>query len=207
MTTSAHDYRPSKGDQTALWLFIVAGAALTVATVIGGISRIIEVLAPGPTPVQVNLPSGTNTEVPYGTGGATLSLEIEQATMHATDIPATSVAAGVAAPLLTILVTATIAACLIALAISVLRGAIFSKRNTWLVTVATATGILGYGVIMLCNTMLANGAMARATGGELDNMVFSFELAPLILAAFAIALIGSVFVVGERMQRETEGLV
>jgi hypothetical protein len=37
--------------------------------------------------------------------------------------------------------------------------------------------------------------------------VFGVAPAPYVLAAFVIALVSTVFVVGERLQRETEGLV
>jgi uncharacterized integral membrane protein len=164
MSTSAPAPGPSRGDRAGLWAFVGAGAAITVATAVFAVMRIVELLSPDP-------------------------------------------AAGVAAPVITALITATVSACLIALAISVLRGTIFSRRNTRLVSVAGIVGLVGYAASELCRTMLANGALAWATDRQVDNIVFGVAPAPYVLAAFVIALVSTVFVVGERLQRETEGLV
>ncbi|EYT56515.1 hypothetical protein H490_0101195 [Leucobacter sp. UCD-THU] len=195
---------PSRGDRAGLWAFVGAGAAITVATAVFAIMRIVELLGPDPAPVEVRF-AGLPIEVPAGSGA--LPAELEAATIRVTDMPVASLAAGVAAPVITALVTAAVSACLIALAISVLRGTIFSRRNTRLVSVAGIVGLVGYAASELCRTMLANGALAWATDRQVDNIVFGVAPAPYILAAFVIALVSTVFVVGERLQRETEGLV
>lgn len=204
MTVSTALHRPSTGDRAGLWAFVGAGAVVTIITAVLAIQRIVELLGPGPAPVEVRFP-GLPIELPTGTGE--LPAQLEAATIHVDDMPVASLVAGVAAPVLTTLVTATIAACLIALAISVLRGRIFSRRNTRLVSVAGLVGLVGYAASELCRTMLANGALAWATDRQLDNIVFGVAPAPYVLATFVIALVSTVFVVGERLQRDAEGLV
>ena len=203
-STSTPPYRPSTSDRVGLMIFIAAGLAITVTTAVFAAIRITKVLSPGPTPVAVEF-AGLPAEVPAGRG--TLTLDVASATIEVTDMPAASLFAGVAAPVLSTLVIATIAACLIALAISLMRGHIFSRRNSKLVVTAGFTGLLGFAAVNLFQTMLANGALAWASHREIDNMVLSIQPGIFLLAAFVIALVSSVFVIGERMQRDTEGLV
>ncbi len=52
----------------------------------------------------------------------------------------------------------------------------------------------------------AYAAIAEAAPG-LDNLVMTIAPFTLILGAFAIAAVGTAFTVGDRLQRDTEGLV
>ena len=202
--TPATRYRPSRADRVGLWIFIVAGLALTITTAVFAAIRIATLLGPGATPVEVEF-AGLPTELAAGT--STLPVELTSGTIHVAEMPMASLVPGVAAPVLAALVTATIAVCLIALAGSIIRGQIFSKRNSRLVAVAGFTGLIGVAAVNLFETMLANAALAWVTDGQIDNLVTSFSPGSYVLAAFVIALLCSVFVIGERMQRDTEGLV
>lgn len=201
----ASPYQPSRSDRSGIWAFIFVGAALVIATAVVSIQRIIEILKPDPTPVEIAF-DGAAASIPYATGGE-LDIAVGSGVLHATDLPVFSVIAGVAAPIALVAVTAAIAVCTILVATAVLKGQIFSRRNSRLVAAALFTGIIGFPFVKLCETMLANGAIARATGGQLDNLVMSFSPLPYMFVAFMGALIATVFVVGERMQRDTEGLV
>lgn len=197
-------YRPSRGDRVGLWIFIAAGLAVTIITAVFASIRITELLGPGPTAVEIEF-AGLPTEVVWGQ--STLPIDIATGTIDVTEMPGASLVAGVLAQVIVALVTATIAVCMIMLAVSVIRGKIFSKRNSRLVATAGFTGLLGFAAANLCNTMLANGALAWATDRQLENIAFSFSPGGFLLWAFVIALVSSVFVIGERMQHDTEGLV
>lgn len=203
-TASPPSYRPSLGDRVGLWIFIIAGIALTVTTAVFAAIRITEILGPASTPVEIDF-AALPAEVPAGE--RTMGLEVTSGIIRVRDMSAASLFAGVAGPALATLVTATIAACLIVLAVSIMRGQIFSKRNSRLVVTAGITGLLGFAAVNLFNTMLANEALASVSGREIDNIVYSVQPGTYLLAAFVIALVSSVFVIGERMQRDTEGLV
>lgn len=205
MNRATSPYVPPRGDRWSLWAFIVAGAVITVWTAAAGAARIIEVLGPGPVPVEVQF-AGAPAEIATGAAGS-LPVEVESAVIRATELPGASLAAGVAGPIVTVLTTATIAICLALLAYSTLSGRVFSRRNTRLVTTAVLTGLIGFSIANLCSTMLANGAVAWATDRQLDNLVFAFEPATYIAVAFAGGLIAAVFAIGERLQRDTEGLI
>lgn len=203
-TTSRPTYRPSLGDRMGLWIFIIAGIALTVTTAVFAAIRITEILGPGSIPVEVDfaaLPAaGPAGELPMG-------MEVTSGIIRVRDMSMAALFAGIAGPALTTLVTATIAVCLIVLAISIMRGQIFSKRNSKLVVAAGLTGLLGFAAVNLFNTMLSNEALASVSAREVNSIVFSVQPGTFLLAAFVIALVSSVFVIGERMQRDTEGLV
>ena len=55
--------------------------------------------------------------------------------------------------------------------------------------------------------MLANATVAQITDNGIDNAVISVEPFTFILGAFVIALICTVFSIGDRLQRDTDGLV
>lgn len=195
----------SRGDKASIWAFLVAGAAIIVTAVVQAANRLGEVLGSGPTPVHIAMPPGTQSSIPYP--GGSLDVEVDTAVMQAQELPLASEIAGAASPIVWALVTISITVCLSLLAVSILRGRIFSRRNTRLVTIAGLTGLIGYAFAKLLDTMLANGAVAWASDQELDNLVMSVNPFAFIIAAFAIAVVATVFTVGERLQRETEGLV
>ncbi len=93
------------------------------------------------------------------------------------------------------------------LARSILSGTVFSRRNTRLVMVAGIVGLLGFAAVRFFDNMLANAAVSAVTENAVDNAVISIEPFTFILAAFIISVIGTTFVIGDRLQRETEGLV
>jgi hypothetical protein len=97
--------------------------------------------------------------------------------------------------------------CLLLLAWSVLQDRVFSRRNTTLVVTAGITGLLGVAAHPFFGNMAANGAFAELSEGTFDNIVMTIEPAALLFAAFVAALAATVFTVGERLQRDTEGLV
>lgn len=197
-------HRLSRGDRGALWAFIIAGIALATTTAVIAAIRISSLLGPGPTPIEIEF-AGLPAKAAAGT--STLSFEVTSATLLASELSPVALVTGISAPVLLTLVTATIAVCLIALAASLIRGQIFSKRNSRLVVTAGLTGLIGFVAVNLLNTVLANDVLFGATGGQSSYMVLSFEPGTYLLSAFVIALVSSVFVIGERMQRDTEGLV
>lgn len=203
--SDSNTHRPSRGDRWSLIAFIATSAVIVVATVAISVARIIEILGPGPIVVPVTFASFT-AELPYGSSGQ-LPVAIDSGTITVAELPLASIVAGVLDPIVTVLIIATAAVCLSALSLSLLRGTIFSKRNTRLVSTAGIVGLVGFGAKKLFETMLANGAVAQATDRAYENLVMSFSPAPYLLSAFAIAMICTVFTIGERMQRDQEGLV
>ena len=55
--------------------------------------------------------------------------------------------------------------------------------------------------------MGANGAFARLSDRTFDNVVLAADLSQMFIVAFIAALAATTFTVGDRLRRDTEGLV
>ena len=205
-STTTPLYRPSRGDLAAMWMFLAAGAAIAVGAVVSAVLRIIEVLPNRDVQVAAEF-AGTVAEAPIGPGGAPLPVILDRATITAEALPTLSLVALVAEPVVAAATVIVVVTCLVMLGWSVTRGIVFSRRNTRLVTIAGFTGLLGYAAVPFLANMAANGAFAEVSDRTFDNVVIAVDLAPFFLLAFIAALAAVVFSIGERLQRDTEGLV
>jgi hypothetical protein len=200
------DIRASRGDRTSIVLFIAAGLLLAGWSVVQAVTAIVQ--AAGNHDVRVLTAfAGTTGQAPIGPGGAMREVELASAYVTAPHLPAASFVALVAREALGAVTVVGIVGCLVWLAINVLRGRIFSRTNTTLVAVATVGGLLAWAACALLDTMVANGAIARISDREFDNPVMSIPLQAVLLLAFAAAIVATAFTVGDRMRRDTEGLV
>lgn len=198
--------RPSTGDRASIVAFIGAGVVLAAWSVVAAVAAIVEAVGNRDVRVLADF-AGTAAQAPIGPGGALREVELASAYVTAPELPAASFAALVAREALGALTTVGILVCLVWLAVNVLRGRIFSRTNTTLVAVASIGGLAAWGAIGLLNTMVANGAIARISDRGFDNAVMSLPLQPVLLLAFAASIVATAFTVGDRMRRDTEGLV
>jgi len=196
----------SRGDRAALWFFIVAGGVIVIASAVFATRRIIELARGGAVDVPVEFIDQQVT-APLGAGGADVTIALDRAVLH-TEIPAASTVAGILAQIILFATFAVVITCLILLTRRLTTGKIFGRTSTRLVSLAGMTGLLGAAATRFFENMVANGAIAHVSDHEYSgNAILSISLFPFIVAAFAVAVICSVFVVGDRLQRETEGLV
>lgn len=200
------ELRPSTGDRASIVAFIAAGVVLAVWSVVAAVTAIAGALGNRDVRVLADF-AGTTAHAPIGPGGALREVELASAYVTAPELPVASFAALVAREALGALTTVGILVCLVWLAINVLRGRIFSRTNTTLVAIASIGGLLAWAAIALLDTMVANGAIARISDRDFDNPVMSIPLQPLLLLAFAASIVATAFTVGDRMRRDTEGLV
>ena len=194
----------SRGDTISLALFVIAGAAIAAWTVWNVAVRIAELVAGGSIEVLVEF-LGTTADVQVG--ATTLPVELDQGVITVEGLGAMGVIPGVLGQLAFGITIVVVVACLIALSRNILRGRVFGKTNTRLVAIGGGVGLIRAAASRFFDNMLADAAMAHAIDGPCDTAVISVEPFTFVLAAFALAVIGTVFVVGDRLQRETEGLV
>ncbi|WP_067882409.1 hypothetical protein [Agromyces aureus] len=206
MSTTTQQYRPSRGDVAGMWTFLGAGAVIAVWAVVAAVLRIIEVLPNRDVQVPAEF-AGTVAEAPIGPDGAGVPVVLDRASITAETLPALSVASLVIEQVIAAATVVVVVVCLVLLSWSVMRGRVFSRRNTRLVTIAGFTGLIGYAAVPFFANMAANGAFAEISGRAFDNVVMAVDLAPLLLLAFISALATVVFSIGDRLQRDTEGLV
>ncbi len=200
-------YRPSRWDAVGIVLFIALGAAIAVWTVVGAVLRIVEVFSGAPIPVLVDFVN-TTAPVPMGPGGEEFPVLIDRGWVQTADLPTASVVAAVLEPVLFAAGIVTAVVCMVLLSLSLLRGRVFSRTNTALATGAGLSGIIAFALSSFFGNMVANGAVARISEYSFqDAAILAMEPFPLLLGAFALAIVGTVFIVGDRLQRETAGLV
>lgn len=204
--TSTKQGTLSRGDAAALIAFCIAGVAIAAYITVFSIIRIVTLLSGTMIPVMAEFVDQP-IEAPLGAGGANITLELDRAILTAPTLPGIAIGAGVIGQLAQIVAIIVVIGCLMLLARSILSGTVFSRRNTRLVMVAGIVGLLGFAAVRFFDNMLANAAVSAVTENAVDNAVISIEPFTFILAAFIISVIGTTFVIGDRLQRETEGLV
>lgn len=200
------DLRPSRGDRIALSIFVAAGAIIAIAVAVSAALRIGELLRGGAVDVAAEFIDQRVT-APIGPGGAGTEVRLDRAVLH-TELPIASTAAGVIAQLVLVATFTIVIGCLILLSRRLGAGIVFGRSSTRLVATAGMTGLIGAAAVQFFDNMVANGAVARISDHEYTgNAILSIAPFPFIVATFAVALICAVFSIGERLQRDAEGLV
>jgi hypothetical protein len=195
-----------RSDAIGLWIFMATGVGIAIWAVCSAVARVIEVLPNHDVPVLAEF-SGTTADAPVGVDGAPVAIELDRAVITAPSLPTASLWALVIQQVVIVVAVVGVVVCLVWLARNVSRSVVFSRTNTVLVTTAGFTGIVAYFTVPFFGNMAANGAFAVLSERTFDNVVLSVQPFPLILAAFVAALLSTVFAVGERLQRDTDGLV
>ena len=206
MTRSQKDRVLSVPDAVSLGVFMLAGVVLSVWSAVAAAARSAEV-APGIDGPVLAVFEGTPAQAPIGPDGAVTEVVLEQAWITAPELPVASVWALVIQQIIQAVTVITVVVCLLLVVYSILRGTVFSRRNTGLVTTAGITSLIGFALVPFFGNMGANGAFANISDRTFENVILSVDLLPFIVIAFVAALGGTVFTVGSRLQRETEGLV
>ena len=205
--TSTKNRPISRGDRGALVGFCIAGALIAAYITVFSILRIIELARGVDVPVLVEfISSRTPVDLPLSTG-TSITAGVDSAVITAPQLPAIAAVPGIMGQVAQILTIVVVIGCLILLARSVLTDRVFSRRNTALVATAGITGLVGFTAVRFFDNMLANATVARIADNGLDTAVMSVEPFTFVLGAFVIALISTVFGIGDRLQRDTEGLV
>ncbi|GGM61902.1 DUF2975 domain-containing protein [Microbacterium saperdae] len=204
--TSTKQGTLSRGDAGALIGFCIAGVAIAAYITVFSISRIIALLSGTMVPVLVEFVDQP-IEAPLGANGENITLELDRASITVPSLPPVAIGAGILGQIAQIVTIVVVIGCLMLLARSILTGAVFSRRNTRLVMAAGIVGLVGFAAVQFFENMLSNAAVAEVTDNAVDNAVISIEPFTFVLAAFIISVIGTAFVIGDRLQRETEGLV
>lgn len=205
MSSTKNDRALSRGDVASLVGFCVAGAVIAIYFTVFSIIRIVELARGTDVPVPVEF-RGDSVDLPLSTGG-TIAVGLDSGTIIAPQLPLVAVVPGIIAQIVQIIAVVVVIACLILLARSTIGGRIFGRGRTALVATAGITGLLGFSGVRFFDNMLANATVARLTDNGIDNAVLTVEPFTFILAAFVVALITTVFSIGDRLQKDSEGLV
>lgn len=206
MSSSAAPGTLSRADRIGMVVLVGVGLVLAVITVVGAVLRLVESLGGGPIQVFAEF-AGTPAEAPIGVDGAPVTVALDAAILSVSDLPLASVISLVIQQVILVAAVLVVAGMLLMLSLGILRGVVFSKRHTVYVGTASTAAFFGIVLYPFFGNMAANGAFAALSDGTFENVVLSVQPLTFIVAAFIAALATTVFSVGARLQRDTEGLV
>lgn len=189
-----------------LWTVLVLGGAVVVWTLVDLVLRLMEIIPNRDVPVTVEL-MGERLELPIGPGGEPIPGEVSTATIHVSDLPVATYISALGAVVVPAVTTIAVIVCVMVLCRNLMAGRFFSRTNTRLVTSIALLIAVGWLVSFIFSTMASNGALALvADRAFLESVQFQVDWVA-VLAAMGVGALASAFHAGERMQRDTEGLV
>lgn len=201
--TSPH--RPATVDRVTLGLLMATGVAIGIERAIGLGVRVASITGPGPHRVPV---TPRNLEATVALGSASpVPAEMTAGTLSVSELSAAEVGLLLTKEILAFLAVATIVVCLILLARNTIRGTVFRRSNTVLLTAAGLAAAFGYGAWKFFGQMASNEVISRLSVGNPDVYGTSGDFMPYFLGLFAFGIVTVAYAVGARLQRETEGLV
>lgn len=197
----------SRGDTIGFTLFLIGGVAIAVSAVVQTIIDLASVL-PNRDITLLAPFVATEAQAPLGPGGSPVAVQLDSASVTVASLQPASLAALVISHVLFAVAMVTVVALLLVLCFGILRGRIFSRAHTVLVTTAGLVALAGMYLVPFFHNMAVNGALARVSDGTYDRAVVgTVDVFTIFAVAFVVALAGTVFAVGDRLQRDTEGLV
>lgn len=199
-------HRPSLADRISIAVLVGVGIVIAGGAVVKAVIGIADAAGNHDIPVLAQF-AQTVAEAPIGPDGAMREVRLDQAHITAHELPAASFAALLAQHVFAAVGVVGFVVCLSILSLNFLRGRIFCQANTIAVSVAAVGGLLVWFVVTMLGNMVANGAFARISGRTFDNVVISVPVEQFILGGFAAAVACTAFSIGDRLRRDTEGLV
>ena len=194
-----------KSDRLGLFLAVGFAVLAVIAAIATTVRRLVEV-APGHN-IPVLLPlTGETAQLPLGPDGALVATTLDRGTVVLADPTPAMLAALWAEP---IVVGVAWGTCMVIAALLLLRLAraqIFTRGSARLVYVAAGVVTVGWVVGSTLNAMIASGTFTALSDDTLDPVYVEVSLAPAV-AVMALAAVGVVIQIGERLQRDTRGLV
>ncbi|WP_062209910.1 hypothetical protein [Demequina oxidasica] len=197
--------RLDRSDRIGMYLSVVLVAVTASLAIAAAVRRLLEVGSGSHVPVTVPL-AGESTMIPVGPHGSMVAATIDSATIIVPDPAPATLFALYAQPIWMALAVCAgmVIAALFFLRLA--RGRAFSKGASALAYGGAAVIMAGwFGWVILTN-MTTNGALSAVSDYTYDSVQFEGGLAPA-LVALIVGAIGAALGMGERLQRETEGLV
>ncbi|WP_065571723.1 DUF2975 domain-containing protein [Microbacterium oleivorans] len=181
---------------------IVYGVAASLAALAVATFRITEILSPEGPAVTVGADAAS------AALGLSARTGVDAVVVRAPDLGAGGRAWMIAAVLLAALAAIVIAAALMRVALAVRRGRVFTGGATRALAAIAATLTIAVFAWPIIDGMGRQHALqSLGIRFETLSMLDLLPLLPILLVAVAAAVLASAFAQGERLQRDTEGLV
>jgi hypothetical protein len=163
-------------------------------------------VAPGhDIPVVVPL-ADEQTTLPLGPDGAMVTVDVETATVIVADPAPATLFALWAQPIVLLLAVAAGMVVAAMFFLRVARGKVFEPGTPRLVVVGASIVAGAWFVGAILTNMTTNGALSAISNYTYESVIFEADMAPLIWV-LVLGAVGGALEVGERMRRDTEGLV
>ena len=195
----------SRGDRVGLYATIVLSALGIGLAAWAAVARLIEVLPGRDVPVTVPFPGETAT-LPIGPDGAPLEVAVTEATVIVPSPAAATFFALVAEP---IVIGGAVVAGIVLLAMlcwNLARGRAFTRSSVRIVFTGAGVLTAGWFIGGMLTNMTVNGALSAVSEYTYDGITFGTNFTA-VFGILALGALGAAFQVGERLQRDTEGLV
>lgn len=194
-----------RSERVSLYL----SAAIALAAIAAGgaatVTRLMEVAPGHDIPVLIPLAEET-AQLPLGPDGAPVTVDVETAIVTVADPAPATLFALWAQPIAQFIVITAAMAIAAAFMVRLARGRAFERGTAGLVYAGAGVIAGGWFVESILTTMTTNGALSAISDYTYDAALFEYSLGPFI-AVLVIAAVGVALQIGERLQRETEGLV
>ncbi len=197
--------RLSRSDGIAMYVTAGMVAVPGIITWVAAIQRLMEVAPGRDIPVTVPLMDET-ASLPLGPDGTAVTAAVDTATVVVAEPAAATLAALWAEPLVTAAWTTAALVLVILLFVRLARGRIFERGSSRLAAAAAFTIMLGWFASFMLTNMTVNGALSAISDYTYDGVIFEFNYVPLAIG-LVIGAMGMALQVGERLKRDTEGLV
>jgi hypothetical protein len=196
-----------RSDVFVLWLFAALAALAGLAELVNAAPSIASLFDDA---LPVALSTAATVPPDAATGPATIvSGEFDRAEVMVSGIdlgPRLALAGSIAA---TSLMTVVVAAAIVALCRAILAGRPFVRSVTWLLATASITLIAGSLIGAALHT-IATFSIVAALNPDPADAVFPFaseyDLAPLLIG-LVLGAVATAFHLGQKMQRDADGLV
>jgi len=197
--------QPDNSDRLGLYLTAGAAAIGIVIAVVSTVSRLLEVAPGHDIPVRIALDAQA-TLLPLGLNGAPVDATVDAATVLVADPAPATLFALWAQPIVAGLTWSGLLVVAALFCLRLARAQVFSTATARLLYLGGGILTVGYFFDTILSTMTSNGALSAISDGTYEAMAASIDLAPAI-GVLVLAAVGTAVQVGERLQRETAGLV
>lgn len=197
-----------RSERLSLLFFALVAALFGIAMAISSVGAIVEMLAGAETPVALS----ANQAVPLdaATGTAALvrgTFDSANVVISGLDFGSRALLAG--GILIRALSYLALATTVVILCVGLYRGRPFTRSVTWVLTMASLTlmagGILGSALTVAGQFMIASQLNSDPTMSVFP-LAGNADLVPLFIG-IGLGAVAAAFDIGERLQRDTEGLV
>lgn len=188
-------------------LYIAIGLAVAAIGLVGwGSAQRLAEVAPGHD-ISVLVPlSGEQAALPQGPEGAPVTVDVETATVVVADPSPATLFALWAEPIVLFLAVAAGMIVASKFILRVARGRAVEKGTARLVFIGASILAGAWFIGAILTNMTTNGALSAISDYSYDSTIFAADLSPFMWI-LVLSAVGGALQLGERLRRDTEGLV